>query len=588
MKLTIGDISQIIKEYLSRQDMEDVEQTARLVHMGQKRRDNTPYITHPIAVFNITKRFYPEDKEAQMLALLHDTLEDTEKVGNLSKIQAYKMIQASIHDKEALANINVALGLLTHDKSVPYPDYLQTVLDNPLAAKVKISDLIHNLSHNPSSKQIIKYGLAMEEVFIPAYVSPTHLAVLKKILKSKSELHMPPSKISENKRVPRKKGQHRNSPNHSDLFTDENKEGTIPGLKFATVKDAKASVNKIKKSNRTHNHKTQAAIAMEQRAETMNKKAAAGVFRSFIEDQKEKTKQKNKKKNESLLRSVVREILLERREDQDSLDQLVHNRENQPYSSLATNHREREKQINQARRNIEEPGSENLPTDEEIDAQFEMRRDVKKFWNENADHKYWQNPQKVIAIHDLSYYAEFSEEDEDKFTDDLRSDTDLKIEAFLKRYPPGQIQKDEMSAYGFTSMDQFLDRNSSFLRISLGIIMNPRRVTYASLVDAYTESRGSASERDIERHKGSGLPKRPSVPKRFEGRRVLFDEQDVQSSKAKTKGIGELIVDNWSYDTLVINTGYNKYFSVKRVKQIIKTAKEMGLKVIDGYNGEEL
>ena len=49
-------------------------------------------------------------------------------------------------------------------------------------------------------------------------------------------------KIDEAPRKPRKKGQHRNSPNHSDLYTDENPKGTIKGLKFATVQDAEKSV----------------------------------------------------------------------------------------------------------------------------------------------------------------------------------------------------------------------------------------------------------------------------------------------------------------------------------------------------------
>ena len=69
-----------------------------------------------------------------------------------------------------------------------------------------------------------------------------------------------------NKRVPRKKGQPAGSKKHSDLYTDENPKGTIRGLKFATRADAVASVSKIKKSGRSHAHKTQAAIAMEQRA----------------------------------------------------------------------------------------------------------------------------------------------------------------------------------------------------------------------------------------------------------------------------------------------------------------------------------
>ena len=97
------------------------------------------------------------------------------------------------------------------------------------------------------------------------------------------------SVVQEKKRIPRKKGQHRNSSNHSDLFTDENPEGTIHGLKFATVKDAEASVNKIKRSGKSHAHKTQAAIAMEQRAKSMGKKSAAAVYRKFINQQKEKT-----------------------------------------------------------------------------------------------------------------------------------------------------------------------------------------------------------------------------------------------------------------------------------------------------------
>ena len=95
------------------------------------------------------------------------------------------------------------------------------------------------------------------------------------------------------KRIPRKKRQRRNSPSHSDLYTDENPKGTIKGLKFATVKDAEASVNKIKKSGRSHNHKTQAAIAMEQRAKAAGKPSAAAVYRKFIEQQKKKTAAKN-------------------------------------------------------------------------------------------------------------------------------------------------------------------------------------------------------------------------------------------------------------------------------------------------------
>ena len=102
------------------------------------------------------------------------------------------------------------------------------------------------------------------------------------------------SSSKKNPRIPRKKGQPAGSDKHSDLYTDENPKGTIHGLKFATVKDAKASVSKIEGSGKPHAHKIQAAIAMEQRAKEMGKTAEAGVYRAYIEKMKKITKQKNK------------------------------------------------------------------------------------------------------------------------------------------------------------------------------------------------------------------------------------------------------------------------------------------------------
>ena len=106
-----------------------------------------------------------------------------------------------------------------------------------------------------------------------------------------------------NKRIPRKKGQPAGSDKHSDLYTDENPKGTIHGLKFATVEDAKASVAKIKKSGRSHAHKIQAAIAMEQRARVMGKAGPANVYRKFINAMKQKTK--DMKENKGLWANIA-------------------------------------------------------------------------------------------------------------------------------------------------------------------------------------------------------------------------------------------------------------------------------------------
>ena len=97
-----------------------------------------------------------------------------------------------------------------------------------------------------------------------------------------------------NPRIPRKKGQHRGSKSHSDLYTDENPKGTIHGLGFKDVATAKASVKKIEGSGKSHAHKIQAAIAMEQRARVMGKKAEAAIYRAYIEKMKKKTKEMQK------------------------------------------------------------------------------------------------------------------------------------------------------------------------------------------------------------------------------------------------------------------------------------------------------
>ena len=100
-----------------------------------------------------------------------------------------------------------------------------------------------------------------------------------------------------NPRIPRKKGQPANSKKHSDLYTDENPKGTIHGLGFKNVATAKASVSKIRNSSRSHAHKIQAAVAMEQRAREMGKTSEAAVYRKYINSMKKKTKKMNEEKS---------------------------------------------------------------------------------------------------------------------------------------------------------------------------------------------------------------------------------------------------------------------------------------------------
>ena len=68
-----------------------------------------------------------------------------------------------------------------------------------------------------------------------------------------------------NPRIP-KKYEGQDPSEHSDLYTDEEPTNTIQGLGFKDEATAKKSIRLIKASGKTHAHKIQAAMAMEQRA----------------------------------------------------------------------------------------------------------------------------------------------------------------------------------------------------------------------------------------------------------------------------------------------------------------------------------
>ena len=100
-------------------------------HAGQKRKDGTAYIYHPVAVAKILKDA-GYDETYQITALLHDTLEDTDTTEE----------EISQYGDDVLT----AVKLLTRDKDTLESDYINAILGNKLAATIKNADRLHNLS----------------------------------------------------------------------------------------------------------------------------------------------------------------------------------------------------------------------------------------------------------------------------------------------------------------------------------------------------------------------------------------------------------------------------------------------------------
>ena len=67
------------------------------------------------------------------------------------------------------------------------------------------------------------------------------------------------------------------------LYTDENPKDTV-SIKFATPKDARATVAKVKKISKPFARKIQILTVGEQRAKVMGKKEVVSIFRKGKED----------------------------------------------------------------------------------------------------------------------------------------------------------------------------------------------------------------------------------------------------------------------------------------------------------------
>ena len=177
-------LRQYIFEILSRQDYEKTYQTASRVHQDQRRRSGEPYFEHPKAVRNIVRKYYPSDRISQLAALLHDTLEDYEKGGVYkSEEEVLNQIDSSIQSASVKQEVISTVQSLTHAKNVPYTEYVLTLSGNQTALRVKLSDMLHNLSSTPSDRQKNKYATALQALLDqyggpPPGIDPQHMQEL--------------------------------------------------------------------------------------------------------------------------------------------------------------------------------------------------------------------------------------------------------------------------------------------------------------------------------------------------------------------------------------------------------------------------
>lgn len=96
-------------------------------HKDQKDKIGVPYPFHP---FHVAESM--TDEYSTCVALLHDIIEDTD------------VTEEDLYNMGFPSEVVAAIKCMTHDSNVEYLDYVRNIKLNPIATKVKLSDLKHN------------------------------------------------------------------------------------------------------------------------------------------------------------------------------------------------------------------------------------------------------------------------------------------------------------------------------------------------------------------------------------------------------------------------------------------------------------
>ncbi len=99
------------------------------VHAGQTDKAGNIYVLHPLRLM-----LAMPDIVSMQVAVLHDVVEDG-KGWSIDRLR-----------EEGFApEVLDAVACLTHDKEVPYEEYIENISSNPIARQVKMADLEHNM-----------------------------------------------------------------------------------------------------------------------------------------------------------------------------------------------------------------------------------------------------------------------------------------------------------------------------------------------------------------------------------------------------------------------------------------------------------
>lgn len=136
-----------------------------IAHLKDKRKSGEPYITHPIAVAEITASFRL-DKDTLIAAILHDTVEDTEVTHDMLVVEFGKKVAMLVDGVTKLKSSKMSKK---ESQAATFHKILSATLSDPRVLIVKLSDRLHNMSTLDAVKEEKQKSTAREtlDFYIP-------------------------------------------------------------------------------------------------------------------------------------------------------------------------------------------------------------------------------------------------------------------------------------------------------------------------------------------------------------------------------------------------------------------------------------
>ena len=136
--------------------LERAIEIAVLAHKGATDKAGAPYLIHPLRLM-----FAVEDADAKIVAVLHDVVEDSKP--------PHRWGMEELKAEGFSASVLEALDCVTARPDETYDAFVDRILPNPLARRVKVADILDNMNLTRLGRELTEKDVVRLRKYQRAY-----------------------------------------------------------------------------------------------------------------------------------------------------------------------------------------------------------------------------------------------------------------------------------------------------------------------------------------------------------------------------------------------------------------------------------